>query len=340
MRRGAKDWFHKSGLYRAKVISNEDTQNRGRLQVRILQIHPEPGSIPTTLGEVTTSPATVPSESGLVDISPSAPATVSVEGIKAPLDYSTEDKFLPWAEPCFPFGGSPDEGSIMIPPVGAYVWVGFEMGHVGRPIWLGGWYAVGELPVEFSDPTNVRLIKTPGGGLLLFDDTDGVVHIVTSGGAAGTRYIKMDDSSTKIEIDNGGLSKITMDGANITIDCANVTVNASAAAEVNCATATVAASGAVNITAGGAASLVSTGLATVGGANVTVATAGNVILGTGATEGVCLDSLLTIVSDMVTVFDGHTHSGVTPGVGSTGAVSATQVAPTAANASATVLAKA
>ena len=51
---------------------------------------------------------------------------------------------LPWAYPCFSLGGGrvgkSSYGIIAIPPVTASVWVAFELGDPGHPVWLGCWY--------------------------------------------------------------------------------------------------------------------------------------------------------------------------------------------------------
>lgn len=49
--------------------------------------------------------------------------------------------FVPstWAEPCTPLAGptGPGMGVYMVPPVGTGVWVMFEHGDAGRPVWMG-----------------------------------------------------------------------------------------------------------------------------------------------------------------------------------------------------------
>ena len=63
-----------------------------------------------------------------------------------------EDEDLPWAWPCFPAGGSVEDGvthgNIMIPRVGASVWVAFEHGDPRCPVWLGLWYGAKDAPIE------------------------------------------------------------------------------------------------------------------------------------------------------------------------------------------------
>src|SRR5207253_5863747 len=44
-----------------------------------------------------------------------------------------------WAEPCVPLAGptGPPMGVYLVPPIGAGVWVEFEQGDPGHPIWVG-----------------------------------------------------------------------------------------------------------------------------------------------------------------------------------------------------------
>ena len=49
--------------------------------------------------------------------------------------------FIPstWAEPCTALAGptGPPMGAYMVPPIGTGVWVMFEQGDPGRPVWIG-----------------------------------------------------------------------------------------------------------------------------------------------------------------------------------------------------------
>ena len=54
---------------------------------------------------------------------------------------------LPWALPCVP-GAGPGSGHLVLPPVGAAVWIEFEAGDVDHPIWSGGFWQQGESPAS------------------------------------------------------------------------------------------------------------------------------------------------------------------------------------------------
>src|SRR5262249_19156249 len=46
-----------------------------------------------------------------------------------------------WAMPCVPIAGK-QEGTFMIPQVGAGVWVQFEQGDPDFPVWVGGFWGL------------------------------------------------------------------------------------------------------------------------------------------------------------------------------------------------------
>ena len=53
-----------------------------------------------------------------------------------------------WCEACTPLAGptGPPMGVYMVPPIGAGVWVEFEQGDPGKPIWTGCRFAPGNVP--------------------------------------------------------------------------------------------------------------------------------------------------------------------------------------------------
>ncbi|WP_217994943.1 phage baseplate assembly protein V [Methylogaea oryzae] len=57
-----------------------------------------------------------------------------------------------WCEACAPLAGPTGApmGVYMVPPIGAGVWVEFEQGNPGKPIWTGCRFATGDAPTSLS----------------------------------------------------------------------------------------------------------------------------------------------------------------------------------------------
>src|SRR5450755_1206254 len=80
-----------------------------------------------------------------------------------------------WALPCMPMAG-PEMGVFTRPIIGATVWVEFEQGDPDRPIWVGGFWAPGEMSVIADAATAMTppplptiTITTATGGLSISD---------------------------------------------------------------------------------------------------------------------------------------------------------------------------
>jgi phage baseplate assembly protein gpV len=80
-----------------------------------------------------------------------------------------------WAMPCVPMTG-PLAGTFVRPPIGADVWVEFEQGDPQMPIWVGGFWATGEVPptAEVASvtvpPTNAIItLETPTASISISD---------------------------------------------------------------------------------------------------------------------------------------------------------------------------
>jgi hypothetical protein len=105
-----------------------------------------------------------------------------------------------WAVPCVPYAG-PLSGFFAIPVPGASVWIEFEAGDPSRPIWTGGWWPAGTIPVAAAagpaQPSQ-RIWRTETGLTVQMDDTaqtvtlsDGMkLHMVELNVAAGTVTVK------------------------------------------------------------------------------------------------------------------------------------------------------
>lgn len=72
------------------------------------------------------------------------------------------------AYPIAPLAGN-DYGGKSLPPAGGHCYVMFENGKPDIPLWIGGWWGLGELPAEMNNTTR-HGFKTPGGHSVLFSD--------------------------------------------------------------------------------------------------------------------------------------------------------------------------
>jgi hypothetical protein len=97
------------------------------------------------------------------------------------------------ARPALPYG------HFFVPEVDAKVWVEFEGGDSGLPIWTGVQYVAGEWPAEADvDPPQYRVLKTAANHVVLFNDKDGEEAIEIRDGKTG-HVIKLDRSGIKID---------------------------------------------------------------------------------------------------------------------------------------------
>ncbi len=91
--------------------------------------------------------------------------------VKVPSVFGLEHEVL--ARPCLPYG------HFFVPPVGARVWVEFEAGDTGYPIWVGVWYPENSAPeaARISPPDN-RVIQTASGHTIEIKDVAGEERIL------------------------------------------------------------------------------------------------------------------------------------------------------------------
>ena len=125
--------------------------------------------------------------------------TVSVPDV-----YSDLNTMVAW--PCVPYAG-PKHGFVVVPEVGDGVWVEFEGGDPSHPIWVGCWWASGDMPSP-SD-TNVRTWITSGGLQVVLDDGQSQISLVHPQGAqivlSGTD-ITLSIGSTSLKLDASGFT--------------------------------------------------------------------------------------------------------------------------------------
>lgn len=93
---------------------------------------------------------------------------------------------MTWALPCFPYAGQL-AGSFMVPPINAAVWVEFEGGNPKSPIWVGGFYGLGQAPpmalaappgtqefvvqTTLQNTLSIKDVPGPTGGIMLMSKT-------------------------------------------------------------------------------------------------------------------------------------------------------------------------
>jgi hypothetical protein len=161
------------------------------------------------------------------------------------------DTVTEWALPVLPFTGAQDIGQLMLPEVGAAVWVEFEEGVVSQPLWVGAFWTPPTQPssgagqAKLGDPA-VRGLHTTAGHVMIFDDTSGSesFHLEHPAGATvdidsnGTitltdtsgGLVEMDANATKLTIEDANGNSAVLDGQGITIADANGNQIAMAAA--------------------------------------------------------------------------------------------------------------
>ena len=194
------------------------------------------------------------------------------------------------AAPALPFG------YFFVPEKGAKVYVEFEGGDSGYPLWTAVQYIQGEWAAEAeADPPQLRVVKTVAGHLLIFDDKENKVEL--RDGANGHSVV-LDASGIAIK-----------DGANghsVTLAAGKVTVEAAAGAtlELKAGTSKVdLAPGQVTVDAGpgqvnvsGATVTVSGGLVRLGAGGAPVLHAGDMGIGNLGAPVVPIPTQFTVLA--------------------------------------------
>ena len=133
---------------------------------------------------------------------------------------------LPWAWPCFPYGGMSGMCAYTVPEIGAGVWVMFQNKDgepdTTYPVWLGVWQAEKESPEDVSGSSEeahyYKEFKTTSGHYALFCDKPGdeFFEVKDKDG----NFLRMDDKGGYVEIRDKNGSYIKMSNGNIDIHAA------------------------------------------------------------------------------------------------------------------------
>ena len=114
--------------------------------------------------------------------------------------------------------------------MGARVWVEFEAGDPASPLWVGTWYAQGEVPVEadLTPPTSHVLHTTPDPSHVIeLSDTDGDERITIRN--RNGAVVTLDDAGSIVVEAKGGLARVVLDsGGTVTVEASTLEVNADA----------------------------------------------------------------------------------------------------------------
>lgn len=130
-----------------------------------------------------------------------------------------------WAMPCVPFAFL-QMGLFVLPPVQAGVWIEFEQGDPDYPIWSGGWWGEGQIPVlqnaDLSTPATPNVVIQNGINTILVHGTPGPTSgIVLSAGP----HMPAATPSPKIEITPSGIKLSIGPTIGIEITPAGVKIN-------------------------------------------------------------------------------------------------------------------
>jgi uncharacterized protein involved in type VI secretion and phage assembly len=131
-----------------------------------------------------------------------------------------------WCEACAPLAGptGAQMGAYFVPPIGAGVWIEFEQGDPGRPIFVGCRFASGDVPVlalaGLPISPNICL-QTAGQNTLVISDLPGPTGGIMLKSATGATLIVND---TGIYIQNGKGAMITLLGKIIDMNTGALTV--------------------------------------------------------------------------------------------------------------------
>jgi uncharacterized protein involved in type VI secretion and phage assembly len=149
-----------------------------------------------------------------------------------------------WATPCAPYGGAADQGMLLVPEVGAGVWVEFEEGDLEFPIWVGTFWSKpsgnSELPKpngddgaeagEVQDPPTRKTLKTLKGHTIQLEDKDGSESILIVEGQKKHFVLINQDGIT---IQDAAGNSLVMSSSAVTLTAkADLTIDASGKALV------------------------------------------------------------------------------------------------------------
>jgi hypothetical protein len=133
-----------------------------------------------------------------------------------------------WATPIFSTACGVGHGGFWPPEVGDHVMVSFDFGDIAKPLYKGGSYGAGGVPVEFDPGKGKAPMKrgwrSVAGHFLRFNDTPGAESVVLA--SAGKSMVSLD--AGVFIASNGGTSIFQMkDGTIVLVDNAGNVISSS-----------------------------------------------------------------------------------------------------------------
>jgi uncharacterized protein involved in type VI secretion and phage assembly len=123
-----------------------------------------------------------------------------------------------WALPCVPMAGK-QQGTYVMPQIGAGVWIEFENGEADHPIWTGGfWGVAAEVPALAlaGNPASPSIVlQTSLQNTVVISDLPGPTGGIMLKSTTGASIIVND---TGIYIQNGKGASLVMTGPTVTVN--------------------------------------------------------------------------------------------------------------------------
>lgn len=126
--------------------------------------------------------------------------------IKVEFPWLQESYRSGWAPVAMPMSGK-NRGMFFMPEIDDEVLVAFEQGDFEHPFILGFLWNGVDTPPETTNKN--RVIVTPGGHILRFEDAEGAKKIILK--SSGEHQIIIDDSEQTITVKTKGLQSIVLD---------------------------------------------------------------------------------------------------------------------------------
>lgn len=130
-----------------------------------------------------------------------------------------------WAMPCVPIAGK-QMGMFVVPQIGAGVWLQFEGGDPGFPVWIGSyWGSAADVPalaiIPPLNPDPNIAIQSALQNLVMISDVPGPTGGIMLKSASGATIVV---NEIGITIQNGQGASIVMTGPTVTINAGALVV--------------------------------------------------------------------------------------------------------------------